>query len=144
MSLGGYDMGPVIPNNTGTGYDITRGLGAPGQRHPARRQHRLWQPRRRDDRLGPGNPLGRDPNRLGPAWRTKPFHGNTQGPQIAGTKAGTNHDENRNGKPLGPTADQIVADVIAGDTPHRVLAYRVQAASRTADASWMRLIELEA
>ncbi len=60
-----------------------------------------------------------------PGGRTVGFHYNTVGPQVAGTHTGPG----RKGRPKGPTADQLVADAIAGDTRHRVLAYRVQPVS---------------
>jgi hypothetical protein len=52
-----------------------------------------------------------------PGGRPVQFHYNNLAPNVAGTRGGT---------PSGPTADQIVADMIAGSTPQRVLAYRAQ------------------
>jgi hypothetical protein len=60
-----------------------------------------------------------------PGGRTVGFHYNTVGPQLAGTRTGPG----RKGVPKAPTADQLVADAIAGDTRQRVLAYRVQPVS---------------
>ncbi len=57
-----------------------------------------------------------------PGGRSTPFHYNTIGPNVAGTKTGTGRD----GTPRGPTADQIVAAAIAGNTVQPFLAYRVQ------------------
>jgi hypothetical protein len=57
-----------------------------------------------------------------PGGRSVYYHYNTLGPSVAGTKTATARD----GTPKGQTADQIVADAIAGNTPQRVLAYRVQ------------------
>jgi hypothetical protein len=62
-----------------------------------------------------------------PGGRSVAFHYNTMGPNVAGTKAGAGGNP-RNGTPLGPTADQIVADAIAGTTVQRVLTYSVQPA----------------
>jgi len=60
-----------------------------------------------------------------PGGRSVFYHYNTIGPQVAGTATGTE----RGGRPRGPTCDQLVADAIAGETPHRLLTYRVQPAS---------------
>jgi hypothetical protein len=57
-----------------------------------------------------------------PGGRSTPFHYNTIGPNVSGTKTGTGRD----GTPHGPTADQIVAAAIAGSTVQPFLAYRVQ------------------
>lgn len=56
-----------------------------------------------------------------PGGRTLLFHGSTVVPQISGTRA-----LDRGTAPLGPTADQMVADAFDGDTVHRSLVYRVQ------------------
>src|SRR5262249_29383820 len=65
---------------------------------------------------GSGIPLG---------GKSPEFHYNTMGPQLSGMRNGPGRRE----EPNGPTADQIVADAIAGDTPQHSLSYRVQAAS---------------
>jgi hypothetical protein len=70
-----------------------------------------------------------------PGGRSRFFHFNTQGPMLAGTST----PAARAGKPRGPTADQLVANAIAGATKHKVLTYRVQATANHADAgrlSW--------
>jgi len=66
-----------------------------------------------------------DGSGIPPGGKSPEFHYNSIGPQTSGMRGGPGRKE----EPNGPTADQIVADAIAGDTPHRALSYRVQAAS---------------
>ena len=116
ISIGGYGKGGmVVPSETGAGYTITRGL-LPleelGVEDAVTVVSGLLLPW--DD--GGGMP---------PAGRTIEFHYNTVGPQVAGTQTGPGRD----GKPKGPTADQIMAGEIGPDALFPVLAYRVQPAS---------------
>ncbi len=116
MSLG-TDENPVtqvIPKSEGADYEITRGFKAIdelGIRKDVSIVSGLlipWQ-EKKDGEMPPGG-------------RSIYFHYNTLGPQVAGTNTGPT----RKGMPRGPTADQVVADVIADSTVQRTLAYRVQ------------------
>jgi hypothetical protein len=105
----------TVPLTVGPGYEATRGLqplfdlGVNGDVSIV------------SGLLIPHGPAGDLP----PGGRVAEFHyGPTITPQLCGMAATA-----RSEPPRGPTADQLVADVIAGDTPHRVLSYRVQAAS---------------
>lgn len=71
-----------------------------------------------------------DTDAIPPGGRSRFFHFNTVGPQVAGTSTPVT----RAGKPRAATADQLVAAAIAGNTAQKVLAYRVQAAASFADA----------
>jgi hypothetical protein len=52
------------------------------------------------------------------------FHASSTCPLASGMRSGSDGDETLQG----PTSDWVVADTIAGDTPNKVLTYRVQAA----------------
>ena len=58
-----------------------------------------------------------------PGGKSVEFHYNSVGPSVSGVRGAATRDNPANG----PSADQIVADAIAGDTLHRFLSYRVQA-----------------
>jgi hypothetical protein len=133
LSYGGISTGAyrpddeLVPATVGRGYDVRRALkplGEMGLRDDVSVVTGLLIPW-----------AGTDGDPVPPGGRSRFFHFNTAGPQIAGTST----PATRNGRPRGPTADQIVAGAIAAGTAHRVLAYRVQAAANHADAgrlSW--------
>lgn len=58
-----------------------------------------------------------------PGGRSPEFHYNTVGPSVSGMRGRANRYNPANGT----SADQIAADLLAGDTVHRSLSYRVQA-----------------
>jgi hypothetical protein len=128
VSTGAYvATDELVPTTVGRGYDVKRALKP------------LMDAGLRDDvsvvsgLVIPWSPNDTTP--VPPGGRSRFFHFNTQGPQLAGTST----PAERAGKPRGPTADQLVANVIAGTTKQKVLAYRVQAAANHADAgrlSW--------
>jgi hypothetical protein len=117
-STGAYkDQDQLVPDIVGLRYDVKRAL-APLKTMGLRDHVSVvtgllspWQ-EKKDSAMPPGG-------------RTTNFHFNTVGPQVAGTHTGPGP----RGTPKGPSADQIVADAIAGSTAHRVLAYRVQPVS---------------
>ncbi len=130
ISTGAYQpTDQLVPDKTGVGYDIKRALKP------------LADLKIQDDvSVISGLVIpwaSRDSDPVPPGGRSRFFHFNTLGPLAAGTAT----PATRAGAPRGPTADQIVADKIAGNTAHRVLAYRVQAAAEFSDAgrlSWRR------
>ena len=129
MSLGApYAPQLVVPTGVGQGYDLPRavtplgsealpsnpGLGGVGfdvQDHVSIVSGLTvpWD-------TGSGVP---------PGGRTNEFHYNTMGPQTSGMRGGPGRTE----EPNGPTADQIVAEAIGGDSLFPSLSYRVQAVS---------------
>ncbi len=118
ISFGGISTGQghngdlVVPDKIGAGYDVKRGLKPltdMGLRDDVSVVSGLVLPWEQGGVMPPG---GRSVN----------FHFNTIGPQLSGTRGGPKFS----GAPKGPTADQIVADAIAGTTPQRLLAYRIQ------------------
>lgn len=129
MSLGApYAPQLVVPTQVGLGYDLPRavsplgagplpsdpGLGGEGlnvQDHVS-----IVSGLRIPWDTGSGIPSG---------GRTNEFHYNTMGPQTSGMRGGPGRKE----EPNGPTADQVVADAIGGDSLFPSLSYRVQAAS---------------
>jgi hypothetical protein len=115
-STGAYAGGDeLVPATVGRGYDVRRALkplADLGIRDDVTVVTGLVLPWQQNGEMPPGG-------------RTIEFHYNTVGPQVAGTSTGPG----RRGKPKGPTADQLVAGAIAGSTPHKVLAFRVQPAS---------------
>jgi hypothetical protein len=126
------DAPRLTPGTNGAGYELPRGLlplgtaptawGAPGQDVHS------------DVSIVSGmtvpwaESVGATPP---PGGRSREFHYNTVGPQISGMRGGNE----RTGEARGPSADQIAADVLAGDRPHRSLSYRVQAARYVGDNS---------
>jgi hypothetical protein len=130
VSTGAYQArDQLVPDMVGPGYDVKRALKP------------LADMNIRDDVsvvTGLVIPWSvRDTEAVPPGGRSRFFHFNTVGPLIAGTST----PKERAGAPRGPTADQIVADRIAGTTQHRVLLYRVQAAAEYSEAgrlSWRR------
>jgi Protein of unknown function (DUF1552) len=102
MALGSGPL-PSNPGPGGNGYDVQDHVSiVSGLKIP-------WD-------TGSGIPLG---------GKSPEFHYNSIGPQISGMRAGPGRTE----PPNGPSADQIVASQIAGNTPFPSLSYRVQAAS---------------
>lgn len=105
----------VVPAATGAGYTTTRGLepldseGVKGDVTVVSNLLCPWE----------------DGGSMPPGGRSVPFHYNTMGPLFSGV-AGL--PGVRDGKPQGPTCDQIVREAIAGDTTFPLLAYRVQPA----------------
>jgi hypothetical protein len=61
----------------------------------------------------------------GPGEKGNLVHFNTMGPQLAGTRGA---EGMKASKPTGTTADQLVADQIAGNTTFKTLFYKMQAA----------------
>ena len=119
----------VTPDNAGPGYDLKRsllplGTGAlpanpgPGGNGFDVQQHASIV----SNLLIPYAAIGEPTPTAG---KNNQFHYNSIGPQISGVNCGPDRTE----APNGPSVDQIVADQIAGNTPHHSLSYRVQAAS---------------
>ena len=118
----------VVPYISGPGYDLRRGLlplgneklpsnpGLGGTGLDVQDHVSIVSGLEIPWDTGSGIPLG---------GKSVEFHANSMGPQTSGVRSGPGRQE----APNGPTADQIVADAIAGDTPFRSLSYRVQAAS---------------
>lgn len=106
----------VVPTTTGTGYTPTRAL-APLDAEAVKSRVTVFS-----NLVLPWETGGTMP----PGGRSVFFHYNTMGPLFSGVAGLPNV---RDGKPRGPTCDQVVADAIAGNTAFRVLAYRVQPAS---------------
>ncbi|MBX7080525.1 MAG: DUF1552 domain-containing protein [Nannocystaceae bacterium] len=114
----------IVPSTTGAGYDLPRAL-APlgtdalsygGSGFDVRDEVSIvtglsipWA-----DSVGATPP---------PGGRSPEFHYNTVGPSVSGVRG----EATRYNPARGPSADQLVADAIAGDTVHRSLSYRVQA-----------------
>lgn len=125
ISIGkdGEQRNQVTPDQVGAGYDLRRGLASLGsgvteygaQGYDVRDEVSVvsgltvpWQ-------TGGSVP---------PGGRSVGFHYNTLCPILSGMRG----LDGRTGYARGPTADQVVANAIAGDTPHRILNYRIQAA----------------
>jgi hypothetical protein len=128
ISTGAYKPADqVVPDAAGPNYDVKRGL-----------QPLLDMNIRDDVSVVSGLVIPwstTDAEAVPPGGRSRFFHFNTVGPQIAGTATPATRD----GKPRAPSADQLVANAIAGTTAHKVLAYRVQPVANHADAgrfSW--------
>lgn len=128
MSTGAYQAtDQLVPDKIGTGYDVKRAL------KPLADMNIQGDVSVISGLLIPWS--SRDNEAVPPGGRSRFFHFNTLGPLVAGTAT----TSERAGVPRAPTADQLVANEIAGDTAHRVLAYRVQAAAEFANAgrlSW--------
>ena len=128
MSLGA-DNNPdlVVPDNVGPGYDLKRGLlpigsgplpanpGLGGEGLDVQDHVSIVSGLKIPWDTGSGVP---------PGGKSPGFHYNAIGPQTSGVRGPADRGE----PARGPTADQIVADAIGEDTPHRSLSYRVQAA----------------
>ncbi|MBK6921239.1 MAG: DUF1552 domain-containing protein [Deltaproteobacteria bacterium] len=114
----------IVPNATGAGYDLPRSLmplgtdALPygGSGFDVRDEVSVisgltipWA-----DSAGATPP---------PGGRSREFHYNSVGPSVSGMRG----ESFRYNPANGPSADQLVADAIAGDTVHRLLSYRVQA-----------------
>jgi Protein of unknown function (DUF1552) len=118
----------VVPDATGPGYDLKRAMlplgagplpsnpGLGGQGLDVQDHVSIVSGLKIPWDTGSGIPAG---------GRSPEFHYNSIGPTTSGMRSSPGRQE----PPNGPTADQIVADTIAGDTPFRSLSYRVQAAS---------------
>jgi hypothetical protein len=128
VSYGGTSIGAdgsgelFVPSMSGAGYPLTRGLQPLGD---------LGVQNDFSVVTGLKIPWGA-PGAIPPGGKTVAFHYNTVGPQLAGTQAGDSAG-GADGRPRGPTCDQLVADAIAGSTVQKVLTYRVQAASYVLD-----------
>lgn len=112
---------PLVPATEGAGYEVPLAL-APLQEHGVLDDVTVvsglkipWA------ELGGSVPAG---------GRIREYHGTTLVPQISGMRASS-----RNRTPSAASSDQIVADLIAGDTLHHSLSYRVQAAQYAGDNS---------
>ncbi len=130
LTRGSLNADELVPTVVGRNYDVRRALQPVadlGLRDDVSVVSGLLLPWSRSDT---------EP--VPPGGRSRFFHFNTVGPQTSGA---TGTSGRGGGRPRGPSADQLVAGVIAGNTPQKVLAYRVQAASGSADAgrlSWYR------
>lgn len=125
ISIGkdGAGHNQVQPEQTGTGYDLRRGLASLGD---GMTEYGAQGYGVRDDVSvvsGLRVPWG-EGGSIPPGGRSAPFHYNTLCPILSGVRG---LDE-RTGYARGPTADQVVASTLAGDSPHRILNYRIQAA----------------
>jgi hypothetical protein len=128
LSYGGISTGTskdeLVPDVIGRGYDVKRALKP------------LTDMSLRDDvsvvsgLVIPWSASDAEP--VPPGGRSRFFHFNTVGPQVAGTAT----PAARNGRPRGPTADQIVASAIGGPAA-KVLAYRMQAVTSGGDSASM-------
>ncbi len=107
--LEGTDL--VTPSKLGPGYDLPYGLKPIGELAVQDEISVITGLKLPWD-TGAGVPAG---------GRPVQYHGATAVPQLCGVRLTT-----RDGGAEGPTSDQIAADAIGGDTPHRLLAYRVQ------------------
>ncbi len=110
----GFEHDLLVPDATGPGYDIKRAL----------------QPIQdlgiRDDVsvvTGMEIPWG-DAGSVPAGGRVRNWHAKSVAPLLSGVRGADDGNE----RCRGATSDQVVADAIAGDTPHRLLTYRVQAA----------------
>lgn len=110
-SIGSYGGTMAVPQKVGAGYDVPYALSPLGSMAVAS-----------DVSVVSGL---RIPYETGgavpPGGRLKVFHGTSIPPQSAGLACKTRWDG-----PSGTTCDQLVADVIATGTRHKVLSYRVQ------------------
>ena len=121
LGLGGISTGMQgsefdlsVPKAVGSGYEITRGLGPLGDQDLGALVSVV---------SGMEIPWG-DEGSVPAGGRPRRWHSTSMGPLISGVRCNANTVE----RPLGETADQVAADVLAGDTTHRLLTYRVQAA----------------
>jgi hypothetical protein len=123
---GGPDL--VTPDTVGANYDLKRGAlalgagtlpsnpGVGGTGFDVQQHASIVSGLKIPWDTGGGIPVG---------GKSPEFHYNTIGPQLSGMTGGPGRQE----EPNGPTADQIVAEQIGGDTPFGSLSLRVQAAS---------------
>jgi hypothetical protein len=121
VSVGGYSApwDEVTPSGVGSGYEITRGL-LPIKNFQIKSDVGIVSGLRI-----PWGPVGNVP----PGGREERFHGSTKGAQVCGMSCLDRTRPDGGGeKARGPTADQIVAEIVGGGSQGRTLAYRVQAA----------------
>lgn len=108
-----FDEDLMVPDAVGAGYDIKRALG-PIEDIGIQDSVSVVS--------GLEIPWG-DAGSIPSGGRRRQWHATSTAPLISGTR-GLDSSE----RPQSPSSDQIVADAIAGDTAHRLLSYRVQAA----------------
>jgi hypothetical protein len=110
----GFDYDLLVPDALGPAYDVKRAL------------QPLTDLAIRDHVSvisGMEIPWG-DAGSVPPGGRVRNWHAKSVAPLISGVRGADDGNE----RARGATSDQIAADAIAGDTPHRLLTYRVQAA----------------
>ncbi len=114
ISTGRQEGSEFAPTTVGRNYEVRRPLQPlmdAGIRNDVSVVSGLLIPYTKTDSVPPGG-------------RARFFHINTPGPLTSGVST---TPTSRSQVPRGPTADQIVAGAIAGNTQSKVLAYRVQA-----------------
>ncbi|MEX1361610.1 MAG: DUF1552 domain-containing protein [Nannocystaceae bacterium] len=110
----GFDYDLLVPDATGPGYDVKRAL------------QPLADLGIRDSVsviTGLEIPWG-DPGSVPPGGRVRNWHAKSVAPLISGVRGRDDGNE----RAQGATSDQIAADQLGQDTPHRLLTYRIQAA----------------
>jgi hypothetical protein len=110
----GFDYDQLVPDATGPGYDVKRAL------------QPLVDLGIRDSVsviTGMEIPWG-DAGSVPAGGRVRNWHAKSVAPLISGVRGADDGDE----AAQGATSDQIAADVLGLETPHRLLTYRVQAA----------------
>lgn len=109
-----FDYDLLVPDATGPGYDVKRAL------------QPLLDLDLRDSVsvvTGMEIPWG-DAGSVPPGGRVRQWHAKSVAPLLSGVRGADNGNE----RARGATSDQVAADAIGQDTPHRLLTYRVQAA----------------
>ena len=109
-----FDYDLLVPDATGPGYDVKRAL------------QPLLDLEIQDSVsvvTGMEIPWG-DAGSVPPGGRVRQWHAKSVAPLISGVRGADNGNE----RARGATSDQVAADAIGQDTPHRLLTYRVQAA----------------
>lgn len=110
----GFEYDQLVPDAVGAAYDVKRAL------------QPLMDLGIRDDVsvvTGMEIPWG-DAGSVPAGGRVRNWHAKSVAPLISGVRGADDGDE----RAQGATSDQIAADVLGLDTPHRLLTYRVQAA----------------
>jgi len=110
----GFEYDQLVPDATGFGYDVKRAL-QPLSDLGIRDQVSVIS--------GMEIPWG-DAGSVPPGGRVRNWHAKSVAPLISGVRGADDGNE----AAQGATSDQIAADVLGATTPHRLLAYRVQAA----------------
>lgn len=113
----------LTPQNAGAGYDLRRSLLSLGGGALPYGGHGYDVQNDVSIVTGLEIPWGTGDD-IPPGGKSVHFHGNTTDQQLTGVRRGP---ERRRGAPAS-SADILVADAIAGDTAHKHLCYRVQAA----------------
>jgi len=111
----GFNYDQLVPDATGPGYDVKRAL------------QPLLDLGIRDSVsvvTGMEIPWG-DAGNVPPGGRVRKWHATSVAPIISGVRGSSVAGDEA---AQGPTSDQVAADVLAQDTVHRALTYRVQAA----------------